>query len=365
MDEAPGLKQFFKSPKSVFGLRFMNGMNSMLADLDSPSALKKTVETYGFQHLDHSVTTSRVELIREAILSVAEMELGGSFTDRSRQSLGVLLNYIGGAFIFVLRELADRIRIIQRSWKQVNKQETIEHAQLPEGGFDVKDPNKAEPEDGQEDKKPKQETNKASRSATKPTNPSDQDRGSFLAAAKSKNPAMQVPTDFAGMFMFNATVMGFSETAWMNLVLDRFDNIATNVANSGRVQEECFVLSLCLARLPDTDFALTDFRAVMLAALRSLIPDEWDMDHEVAWNWLWENVERVVSSTVSLPRPYEKAVRNFMFSLEEDQLQTVRIKTYALFFTRCPAGQEYFKQSTTRLYFILDKINEMIIEILS
>ena len=24
-------------------------------------------------------------------------------------------------------------RIIQRSWKQVNKQETIEHAQLPEG----------------------------------------------------------------------------------------------------------------------------------------------------------------------------------------------------------------------------------------
>ena len=52
-----------------------------------------------------------------------------------------------------------------------------------------------------------------------------------------------------------------------------------------------------------------------LAALRSLIPDEWelwlkhwaegncceaidrtaqDMDHEVAWNWLWENVERVV-----------------------------------------------------------------------
>ena len=26
----------------------------------------------------------------------------------------------------------------------------------------------------------------------------------------------------------------------------------------------------------------------MLASLRSLVPKEWDSDHEVAWNWLWE-----------------------------------------------------------------------------
>ena len=70
------------------------------------------------------------------------------------------------------------------------------------------------------------------------------------------------------------------------------------------------------------------------------------MDHEVAWNWLWENVDRIVqlsavcanaclrcvtysrnfrsvpvwaqvSNTVSLPVPYEKAVRGFMLSLDE------------------------------------------------
>lgn len=29
-------------------------------------------------------------------------------------------------------------------------------------------------------------------------------------------------------------------------------------------------------------------QAVMLASLRSLVPKEWDSDHEVAWNWLWE-----------------------------------------------------------------------------
>ncbi|CAE7258880.1 unnamed protein product, partial [Symbiodinium necroappetens] len=365
MDEAPGLKQFFKSPKSVFALRFSNGMNSMLSELDSPSSFKKVVETYGFMHLDFAVTVPRVELVREAIISVADMELGGSFTDRSRQCFTLLLNYIGGAFVFVLRELADRIRIIQRSWQQVNKKETLENALLPEGAD--KDPSK--PEEEGEESSPQADSNankdsKKARVQTKPNPDQEQQRSSFMVGAKNnKNPAMQVPTDFSGMFMFNAAVMGFAETAWMNLVLDRFDNIASNIANTSRVQEECFVLSLCLAKLPDpSSLSLPDFRAVMLAALRSLIPDEWDMNHEVAWNWLWENVERVVSSTVPLPRPYEKAVRSFMFGLQEEQLQTIRIKTYADFFTRCPAGQEYFKQSTTRLYFILDKINEMTVE---
>lgn len=35
----------------------------------------------------------------------------------------VLLNYAGGAYIYIRREYASRIRIIQRSWKTANKQE--------------------------------------------------------------------------------------------------------------------------------------------------------------------------------------------------------------------------------------------------
>ena len=34
----------------------------------------------------------------------------------------VLLNYAGGAYIYIRREYASRIRIIQRSWKTANKQ---------------------------------------------------------------------------------------------------------------------------------------------------------------------------------------------------------------------------------------------------
>ena len=36
----------------------------------------------------------------------------------------------------------------------------------------------------------------------------------------------------------------------MNLVLEQFDNIVTNVANSYRLQEECDVLSLVLSQHP-------------------------------------------------------------------------------------------------------------------
>ena len=44
-------------------------------------------ESYGFQHLDHSVTVSRVELIREAIISVADMELGAFCTRGEERAL--------------------------------------------------------------------------------------------------------------------------------------------------------------------------------------------------------------------------------------------------------------------------------------
>lgn len=44
------------------------------------------------------------------------------------------------------------------------------------------------------------------------------------------------------------------------------------------------------------------YQAVMLASLRSLVPKEWDSDHEVAWNWLWEifSCNRVQEETLAV-----------------------------------------------------------------
>lgn len=130
---------------------------------------------------------------------------------------------------------------------------------------------------------------------------------------------MQVPTTFSEMFLFNAAVMGFAESSWMTLILDQFHNIVTNVANSYRLQEECDVLTLVLDK-HEGQVHLSEFKAharkwkscfcrspchypskaVMLSSLRSLVPKEWDSEHEVAWNWLWE------SPGCTLPASWER-----------------------------------------------------------
>ena len=71
---------------------------------------------------------------------------------------------------------------------------------------------------------------------------------------------MQVPTTFNEMFLFNAAVMGFAESGWMNLILDQFHNIVTNVANSYRLQEECDVLTLVLDK-HEGQVHLSEFKA--------------------------------------------------------------------------------------------------------
>ena len=122
--------------------------------------------------------------------------------------------------------------------------------------------------------------------------------GEGVAITKQTD-GMMVPSSFNDMFLFNAAVMGLTNHDWMTLILDQLDAIANNVANPYRLQEECDVLALVLSkyqgaclgsasafcgsmptRFPGT-FVLSEFKAVVLASLRSLVSTEWDSDHEV------------------------------------------------------------------------------------
>merc|ERR1719512_714464 len=73
-----------------------------------------------------------------------------------------------------------------------------------------------------------------------------------------------VPTTYNDMFMFNAAVMGFRGSGWMTDVLASFDAIVLNVANSYRLQEECDVLSLRIAKYKGGNINLPEYKAVML-----------------------------------------------------------------------------------------------------
>ncbi|CAE7429296.1 ANK1 [Symbiodinium natans] len=76
MEEAPSLQPLFKTPRSVFGLRFIISVTNLMAECDKPEVLKRHVETLGFQHLDAEVTVPRIDVIRDAILSAMDSELG-------------------------------------------------------------------------------------------------------------------------------------------------------------------------------------------------------------------------------------------------------------------------------------------------
>ena len=128
--------------------------------------------------------------------------------------------------------------------------------------------------------------------------------GEGVAITKQTD-GMMVPSSFNDMFLFNAAVMGLTNHDWMTLILDQLDAIANNVSNPYRLQEECDVLALVLSKYQGPcpsafalqscssracesaascqgTFVLSEFKAVVLASLRSLVSTEWDSEHEVA-----------------------------------------------------------------------------------
>ncbi len=96
----------------------------------------------------------------------------------------------------------------------------------------------------------------------------------------------------------------------------------------------------------------------MLASLRSLVK-EWGSQREVSWSWLWDNVERMLKALLGKPSIQEKTLTSFTGSLDDAAKQIFRCEVYSKFFVIAPAGQDHFKQSTTRLHFIADKLMQM------
>merc|ERR1711957_768874 len=90
--------------------------------------------------------------------------------------------------------------------------------------------------------------------------------------AQASDQAQKVPTSFKEMFQFNSSVMGFSDVAWMQEVLDVFDTIVQNVKSSSRLEEEATILVLRITKVTTGQINLGDFKACMLGTMRSMMP---------------------------------------------------------------------------------------------
>merc|ERR550537_231746 len=118
-------------------MKFMNSLAGFVQALEDPPALKILVETLGFGHLHLDVTVPRVVIFRDALLDIYSMELGDKFTRIARDGWTRLLNYVGGAIIYVKTNYADRINTLLESWKIVyhgDKSENVEGEEAGEEG---------------------------------------------------------------------------------------------------------------------------------------------------------------------------------------------------------------------------------------
>ncbi|CAL1164101.1 unnamed protein product, partial [Cladocopium goreaui] len=273
-EAAPSLHSAFVSPQKVLHLRLFLGFNAVVANLGNPSALKIEAEQIAFRHLDRPVKPAFVDIFREAAVEMLEAELTPAhFNTRARVGWQALLNYLGGALCYVSREYSGRVKIILRSWRTANNI-TEEKEKDPEAEEDEAEEEEKE-EEAAEAVTPKKSSSKDLEVTSETGRVSD---GINLKERTGKD--MKVPTTFKEMFLFNAAVMGFGNSNWMSIILEQFDAMVMNIANSHRLSEECDVLSLVLAKEDEASIHLVEFRSVMLATLRSLCPKDWDTDHE-------------------------------------------------------------------------------------
>merc|ERR1719269_127678 len=173
---------------------------------------------------------------------------------------------------------------------------------------------------------------------------------------KQQEGIQNIPTTFKEMFQFNAAVMGFGQNLWMNEILDLFDNIMSNFANVGRVQEECSVLTIRMSKVTTGKVNLPEFKSCMLASLRSLLPKEWTTGHEVAWSWSWERVEQLLLENMGKTGKWEKSLIALVESIDEATGYQLRQDIYARFFASTPQSEAYFKQNVTYLHLLVTKV---------
>merc|ERR1712187_218602 len=125
----------------------------------------------------------------------------------------------------------------------------------------------------------------------------------------------------------------------------------------------CDILVCRIAKVSTGKVNLAEYKSCMLASLRSLLPKDWTTAHEVAWSWLWENVEKLILKNMGLPPVWEKAYAKLLDSIDEATGFQLRKDIYLKFFALAPAGQDYFKQSNTYLHLVATKVLVMVIDI--
>mmetsp|Transcript_27357 Transcript_27357/g.63821 ORF Transcript_27357/g.63821 Transcript_27357/m.63821 type:complete len:1095 (+) Transcript_27357:192-3476(+) len=330
-ESMPSLQYLFTSVQGVLAFRFLASLDALVAAMDDPQELRRLTDRLAFLHMSFNIKLATVMVFRDAVIEVLERMLDNDdFPLEAREGLCTLMDYVGEGFREMSATSGNHLQVVHDSWKLV-------HDKAAENMLEA--------------------------SASGGSSSSNEDGEDLLHGLGEGGEKMQLPTTFAEMFDINAAMMGFAGNKWMTEVLESMDVVVSNIMNIARVREETSVLALRLATEAE-QVEFSEFKACMMAALRSLLLQHWTSTHEVAWGWVLVNIEQLLAdSFVEPPVKLEKALSGFLESLDPEASKDMRRAIYANFFEHAPAGQDYFKQSDSRLHFIQEHIISMTMEI--
>jgi len=98
--------------------------------------------------------------------------------------------------------------------------------------------------------------------------------------------------------------------------------------------------------------------------MQALRGKAWTSQYSQAWSHLWDDVvARNLQAKLHLPRSYEPAVEGLVHRLDQEEKKSFALEVFKRLFAMVPHSESFFKQSNTRLIFIVGRALDMCMNI--
>lgn len=362
-EEAPGMQDLFDIPMAAQGGKLAHALAELVSCMGNKDSLRRYLNVLGYMHMSINIPVAAVPIFRNAVLSSMRKDLGSDMNSKASDGINKLVMYVGGALIYIKTACEKRNALLMSSWKEshIGDGDDADDLQDEDDQIDMEETNAetaAEKTDGEGKAGGGVDAEVENEGIDEEQKSNDSGKS---GGQGKKDNAVTLPTTFDEMFQINAAVMGFQRagTSWMVDALEVLDSLVSNVRTTKRRQEETCVMALRLVSYEKEEVTLSQFKACLLAALRSTLPKTWTGEHEEAWSWLWDNIVFTVEATMEHIPNWGEQLTNALGSISSKRLFKLRKDIYARFFQLAPAGGNFFKQSNTRLHFIADRVLEL------
>jgi len=257
-------------------------------------------------------------------------------------------------------------QLLAQSWKELHD---VEKGKGNKGTQEDSNDSRDEDKDAQvADKEPKSKLRFWQRSGdgSKSKSKSSEGEGNSTAAkgaSSSNGTKFEVPQTFKEMCLLNANMLSVN-LSYVKIVQECFERLVSAAANGddARLELEVSIMALRMHREVEGTYQMRNFKLVMLASLRSLLPKSWSMGYEQAYIRMWDMVEEILTLSAPLPAKYEKAVSQVLPQMTDEDKKKFGLNAFNRLFDAVPKSEDFFNTSNSRLSVLATRALEMACE---